>query len=72
MGIFRPTSSVTGGNKFYGTCESGVVGFTDRVNDFDWADVFIEIEIQQKGSDYTKKMQVCGSLERDARWFSFK
>ena len=66
MAVFRPMNSSTGGGKFHGICEAGIVGFTDRSADFDWADIFIEVEIQQKDSDYTKKMQIAGSLEKDS------
>tara|TARA_R100000152_G_C6781505_1_gene216127 strand:- start:2080 stop:2676 length:597 start_codon:yes stop_codon:yes gene_type:complete len=66
MAIVRPKSSSGGGNKYYGICEANIIGYTDKSANFHWADIFIEVEIKQKDSDYTKKMQIAGSLERDS------
>ena len=66
MAIIRPKTSTGGGNKFYGICEANIVGYTDRSTNFHWADIFIEVEIKQKDSDYTKKLQIAGSLDKDS------
>mgnify|MGYP003650027842 CR=1 FL=1 len=69
MAIFRPTpkeTAPTGGNKFAGVCEVGIVGFTDKSSEHDWADIYIEIEFALKESQYTRTMQLTGGLERDA------
>ena len=67
MAIFRPTPKPesTGGVKFTGVCEVGIVGFTDRSSEFYWADVYLEIEFALKNSKYTRKMQVAGGFEKD-------
>lgn len=68
MAIFRPTPKTekSSGNKFSGVCEVGIVNFTDKSADYDWADVYIEIEFAIKDSQYTRNMQLTGSLDRDA------
>ena len=68
MAIFRPTpkpAENTGGVKFTGICEVGIVGFTDRSSEFDWSDVYLEIEFALKNSKYTRKMQLAGGFEKD-------
>ena len=66
MAIFKPVTSSGDGSKYMGICEAGIMGFKNRSSEFDWADVFIEVEVKQKDSDFTKKMQIAGSLERDS------
>tara|TARA_R110002124_G_scaffold111577_2_gene265491 strand:- start:665 stop:1267 length:603 start_codon:yes stop_codon:yes gene_type:complete len=69
MAIVRPTPKATntgGTNKFAGICEVGIVNFTDKSGDYDWADVYIEIEFALKDSKYTRNMQLTGSLDKDA------
>ena len=66
MAIFKPVTNNDGGSKYLGICEAGISSFKDRSSEFDWADVFIEVEVKQKDSDYTKKLQIAGSFERDA------
>ena len=66
MAIFKPVTNNDGGSKYLGICEAGIASFKDRSSEFDWADVFIEVEVKQKDSDYTKKLQIAGSFERDA------
>ena len=65
MAIFKPEVKNGGTNKFLGTCEFGIVNFKDRTDEFDWADLYIEVEIQQKFSEYTRKLQIKGSFEKD-------
>ncbi len=65
MALVKPKMSTGGGgNKFYGICEASIVGYEDKSSKFDWADIFIEVEVKLKDSEYTKKMQICGQLER--------
>lgn len=66
MGIIRPTSkSSNETSNYYGVCEIAMLGFKDTSEKFDWADVYLEVEVQQKGSDYTKTIRLAGSLDRD-------
>ena len=43
MALFKPKSAMSsgGGDKYTGICEMGIVSFTDKSADFDWADIFI-------------------------------
>ena len=64
MALFKPKQS-SGGGKFTGICETHVVGFKDRSDEFDWADVFIEVEIGLKDSEYTRNLRIRGSFDKD-------
>ena len=66
MALFKPKqSSGGGGNKFTGICETHIVGFKDRSAEFDWADVFIEVEVGIKDSEYTRNIRIRGSFDKD-------
>ena len=65
MGIFRPAITESSGNKYTGICKFGVVGYEDKSDMFDWADLYIEVEVKQEHSDYTRKLQIKGSFEKD-------
>ena len=66
MALFKPKqSSSGGGNKFTGICETHIVGFKDRSAEFDWADVFIEVEVGIKDSEYTRNIRIRGSFDKD-------
>ena len=68
MALFKPKgSSSGGGNKYMGVCEMGIVSFTDRSADFDWADVFIVAEVGIKDSEYTRELKIRGSFDKDAK-----
>ena len=67
MAIFKPKeSSGTGGSNFYGITEIALLGFQDKSMDFDWADIYLDVEIKQKGSDYTKQLRITGNIEKDS------
>ena len=66
MGIIRPTSkSSNETSNYYGICNIAILSIRDKSENFDWADVYLEVEVQQKGSDYTKTIRLAGSLDRD-------
>ena len=65
MAIFKPEIKQSSSG-FLGPIEIGIVGYTDRSDDFDWADIFIDVELSVKNSDYTNKMSILGSLEKDS------
>ena len=66
MGIIRPTSkSSNETSNFYGICDIAVLGFRNKSENYDWADVYLEVDVKQKGSDYTKTIRLAGSLDRD-------
>ena len=65
MAIFRPQGSNSAGSSFYGVCEITILGVEEKSADFEWADIYLDIEIKQKGSDYTKQLRIAGDLEKD-------
>jgi len=66
MAIFRPKGT-SGGSNFYGITEIALMNFEDKSSDFDWADLYLDVEIKQKGSDYTKQLRITGNLDKDAK-----
>ena len=66
MAIFRPTMGSGGGSNFFGICEINILNFKDRSHEFDWADVFLDVTVQQKGSEYTRNIKLAGSFDKDA------
>jgi hypothetical protein len=65
MAIFKPTGTMQAPTNFLGTIEVGIIGFTDRSGDFDWADLFLEIELSVKNSEYSNKMSILGEFDKD-------
>ena len=65
MAIFRPKGTGSGSN-FYGITEIALMNFEGKSSDFEWADLYLDVEIKQKGSDYTKQLRITGNLEKDA------
>lgn len=67
MAIFKPEMPSNGSSSsFTGICEFGLVEFEDKSGQFDWADLFLEVKVRQKGSDYDRTMQIKGSFEKEA------
>ena len=64
MAIFKPEGTTSFAN-FTGICEFGILEFTDKSGEFDWADIFIEILVKQEGSDYDRVIQLKGSLDKE-------
>ena len=66
MAIFRPEETKSSGvSNFYGITPIAILGFEDKSDQFDWADLFLDIEVKQEGSDYTKSLRVAGNIEKD-------
>ena len=65
MAIFKPEVKSTSGG-YLGCIEVGIIGFSDKSADFDWADVFIEVELSVKNSEYSRKMAILGRLDKDS------
>ena len=63
MAIFRP--EMRDGNSYYGICEIALNSFEDKSSQFDWADIFISVTINQKNSEYTREITLAGSLDKD-------
>ncbi len=67
MAIFKPAmTESTGGNKFTGICDFAIISYEDKSDMFDWADLYLDIEVKQEHSDYTRKLQIKGSFEKDS------
>tara|TARA_R110002051_G_scaffold249458_1_gene308895 strand:- start:746 stop:1330 length:585 start_codon:yes stop_codon:yes gene_type:complete len=65
MAIFKPKSSGTPSG-YLGPIEVGIIGFQDRSAEFDWSDIFIELELSVKNSEYSNKLAILGRLDKDA------
>ena len=63
MAIFRPEMS--SGTSYFGICEIALKNFEDKSSQFDWADIFIDVTVNQKGSEYTRNIKIAGSLDKD-------
>ena len=66
MAIFKPTMKEGGTSKFFGICELQIEKIEDKSTMYDWADIYIDVTVKQKGSEYTRNMRIVGSLEKDA------
>ena len=64
MAIFKPESNGSF-TDFTGICEFGILGFTDKSGQFDWADLFIEVTVKQKGSEYDRVLQIKGQFDKE-------
>lgn len=66
MAIFKPeVTSNKPFTSFLGVCEFGILEFTDKSGDFDWCDLFLEMKVKQKDSDYERTMQIKGSYDKE-------
>ena len=65
MALFKPEGSKSTGSNFYGITEIALMNFQDKSGDFDWADLYLDIEVKQQGSNYTKQLRITGNLEKD-------
>ncbi len=67
MAIFKPEDKGSStGSSYLGVVECGIVGFEDKSSLFDWSDIFIEVELSIKNSEYTNRMSIIGSLDKDS------
>tara|TARA_Y100001963_G_C6653764_1_gene387009 strand:+ start:225 stop:821 length:597 start_codon:yes stop_codon:yes gene_type:complete len=64
MAIFKPESNGSF-TDFTGICAFGIVDFKDKSENFDWADIFLEATVKQKGSDYDRVLQIKGQLDKE-------
>ena len=65
MAIFKPEGTTSSGG-YLGVIEVGIINFENKAGLFDWADVFIEVELSIKNSEYSNRLSVLGELEKDA------
>tara|TARA_R100000655_G_scaffold100503_1_gene144961 strand:- start:2487 stop:3122 length:636 start_codon:yes stop_codon:yes gene_type:complete len=72
MALIKPEKK-SSGSKYLGYCEVSLKEVNNRVNDtnedggkkFPWADIYLDVVLQPKDSDYTRNMQICGSFDRE-------
>ena len=62
---FRPEEldKPQGGASWLGIKQAGVVGVLDKSDAYDWADVYLSVELDIEGSDYTQDFRLAGSFE---------
>ena len=65
MALYKPTKSSNSGVNYYGICDIAILGFEDKSSQFEWADIYLDVTIKQKGSDYTKSIRLNGYLEKE-------
>ena len=54
MPIFRPEIKQSSGNKFTGVCKFAILDFEDKSGLFDWADLYLEVEVKREDSEYSR------------------
>ena len=66
MALVKPTNlkSSSSHTNYYGICDIAILSFEDRSTQYDWADIYLDVTVKQKGSDYTKSIRISGSLEK--------
>jgi|ETNmetMinimDraft_35_1059890.scaffolds.fasta_scaffold53128_2 hypothetical protein len=67
MALVRPAKTETSDGKFTGILPVCIWDFKDRSSEYDWADVFISVELDIQGSEYNRSLEICGGLERDSK-----
>jgi len=66
MAIFKPEVTSSGGlTNYHGICEFGMLEFINKSDDFDWCDLYIEVKVKQKDSDYERVLQIKGSYDKE-------
>ena len=67
MAIIKPPqSSGNGTSKFLGTLPICIWEFKDRSGEYDWADLYLSVEVKVEGSEYNRNVEIKGSFEKDA------
>ena len=66
MALFKPEITTTT-NGFSGVCECNIVKIVDKSDMFDWADIYLEVQLLQNGSKYTRSANILGEFEKDAK-----
>ena len=64
MAIFRPQAA-SGGGSYLGYQVCGIESFEDKSDRFDWADVYITVNLKMENSQYIQPMQISGSFDRE-------
>jgi hypothetical protein len=62
MGIIRPTKSASN-DGFIGYKRVSILNIVDMSAKYDWADIYLDVELALEGSKYSNKLQIKGSFE---------
>ena len=66
MAIVRPEETTdTTISKFTGFIPVAIWEFKDRSHEFDWADVFLSVELKPEEGDYNRFLELNGRLDKD-------
>ena len=66
MAIVKPAEEANSTRTLYnGVQPVALWDFKDRTNEFDWADIFISVELKQMDSDYSRFLEIAGRLDKD-------
>jgi len=65
MALLKTKTSSTN-NDFTGYFEAGVMKVEDKSDQFDWADIWVDVHFTLKGSKYPQVHAIKGSFEREA------
>ena len=66
MALVKPANlkSSSSHTNYYVICDIAILSFQDKSAQYDWADIYLDVTVKQKGSDYTKSIRISGSLEK--------
>jgi hypothetical protein len=63
---FRPAElEASTGSNFLGFVECGILSVEDKADQFDWADVYLSMELSIKDSKYSQEFKIVGSYDRE-------
>lgn len=65
MAIMRSKVNKGGGASWLGIKTGTLAKITDKADQYNWADVYLECEFTVEGSDYPRVMKIAGSFDRD-------
>ena len=66
MALFKPNGT-TESVSFTGICKCNIINVEDKSDLFDWADIYLEVQLLQNGSKYTRSANILGEFEKDAK-----
>ena len=64
MALYKPEQKES--INYFGVCNIGIVSIEDKSALYKWADVYLNVVCKQKGSEYTRNLQIAGSFDKDA------
>lgn len=65
MALLQTSTSSTTNNDFTGYFEAGIIKVDDKSGQFDWADVWLDVHFNIKGSQYPQIHSIKGSFDRE-------